>query len=355
MKTFLLALAALVLAWATPVAADTGLPMDKGLPVRVKAAIAYVEVSAFDENASTFKATVDIRLRWEDLRLRRPAAEANDPPRVLRGEAAQEEMKRIWIPDAVIANQVSEASPAEVGLRIFPDGRVEMLKRVDGEFSTPYDVLHFPFGQQELQVHLALRAETTSQTALAFDQDDLDFSRPGANARLDGWTLRFVNLVIEAEPGWYGASHAAVTASLGAVRDPGPIIASVFVPLLASLLIPLLAVWLNRVEDGAFQIETFELVNIIIGGLFAVIALNFTVNSVYEVLESGDNPINRLFALNYVTLAISLAVNVLLFRFRVVERAFGVYVQEQFYLFLVWAIPLLVLTTAASIILVALA
>ena len=40
---------------------------------------------------------------------------------------------------------------------------------------------------------------------------------------------------------------------------------------------------------------------------------------------------------------------------RVVERAFGRYVQEQFYLFLVWAIPLLVLTTAASIILVALA
>lgn len=97
--------------------------------------------------------------------------------------------------------------------------------------------------------------------------------------------------------------------------------------LLAWLLIPLLAIWLNRVEDGAFQIETFELVNIIIGGLFAVIALNFTVNSVYEVLESGDNPINRLFALNYVTLAVSLAVNLLLFRFRVVERAFGIYVQ----------------------------
>jgi hypothetical protein len=174
-------------------------------------------------------------------------------------------------------------------------------------------------------------------------------------AWLDGWGLRFVNLLAEPIPGWYGASHATVTASLEIVREPGPIVAAIFVPLLASLLIPLLAIWLNRVEDGVFQIETFELVNIIIGGLFAVIALNFTVNSVYQVLEGGDNPVNRLFALNYVTLAIGLAVNILLFRFRFVERAFGRYVQEQLYLYLVWAIPLLVLTTAASVILVALA
>ena len=58
----------------------------------------------------------------------------------------------------------------------------------------------------------------------------------------------------------------------------------------------------------------------IIGGLFAVIALNFTVNSVYQVLGSGDNPVSRLFALNYVALGVSLLVNVLLFRFGVVER-----------------------------------
>src|SRR5688572_21013674 len=130
--------------------------------------------------------------------------------------------------------------------------------------------------------------------------------------------------------------------------------ASIFLPLFASLLIPVLAIWLNRVEDGRFQIETFELTNILIGGLFAVIALNFTVNSVFQVLSSGDNPVNRLFALNYLTLGISLLVNVLLFRFQVVGRGLGQYVQEQFYLVLVWAIPLLALTMAASILLVAL-
>ena len=85
-----------------------------------------------------------------------------------------------------------------------------------------------------------------------------------------------------------------------------------------------------------------------------MIALNFTVNSAYQVLSSGD-PVNRLFTLNYTTLGISLLVNVLMFRFGVVERLFGRYVQEQLYFFLMWAVPLLVLTMASAVVLVAIA
>jgi Neurotransmitter-gated ion-channel ligand binding domain len=348
------ALALLAMAFAEQASAQASLPTGKGLPLLVKVAIAFVDISDFDENTGNFRATVDLRLRWDDLSLRQPQEEFRDPPRVYRGADALAEASRIWTPDSEIANQVGEASRSELGLRTFPDGRVELMRRVTGEFATAYDVGRFPFGAETLQVKLAMRNQTADQVMLEFEQDDLDFSRPAASAALDGWNLRFVDLKVEPLPGWYGASHSTMTASLEIIRKPGPIIAAIFIPLLASLLIPLLAIWLNRVEDGVFQIETFELVNIIIGGLFAVIALNFTVNSVYAVLQSADNPVNRLFALNYVTLAISLAVNILLFRFGVVERAFGRYVQEQFYLFLVWAIPLLVLTTAVSVILVAL-
>ena len=84
-----------------------------------------------------------------------------------------------------------------------------------------------------------------------------------------------------------------------------------------------------------------------------MIALNFTVNSAYEALGSVDNPVSRLFALNYTTLGIGLLVNVLLFRFGVVERWFGRYVQEQLCVFLSWAVPVLVLAGAGAIILVA--
>jgi hypothetical protein len=147
--------------------------------------------------------------------------------------------------------------------------------------------------------------------------------------------------------GWYGEDLSRVTGSLAMQRRAGNSAALIFIPLLASLLIPLLAIWMNRVEEGEFQIEAFELANVIVGGLFAVIALNFTLNAEYATLGSSDNTVRRLFALNYLALALSLLVNLTLFRFNLPLRWFGRYVQEQVFLFLSWR-PLLVLATAVA-------
>ena len=335
--------------------AQTSLPTDKGLPLRVKAAVAVVEIGSFSENTGTFKATVDVRLRWEDPRLRRPAEEANDQPRVYRGAEAQAQLTKLWVPRAELANQRGKATYAASGLRIYPDGRLELIRRTSAEFTTAFEVERFPFDRQKLRLEVAIRDLTTDAVVLEFDQDDLDFSRAAANATLDGWDLGLVTLRNEPFAGWNGASHARMLAYLEIARQSGPVAAAIFIPLFASLLIPLLGIWLNRSEDGQFQIETFEFVNLIVGGLFAVIALNFTINSMYQVLNTGDNPVTRLFTLNYATLGASLLVNILIFRFGVVERWFGRYVQEQLYLFLIWAIPLLVLTMASAVVLVALA
>jgi neurotransmitter-gated ion-channel len=340
-------------AFATAAQAQTSLPTGKGLPVLVKVAVAFVEIATFNENAATFKATVDVRLRWEDPRLRQPAYEATDPPKVYRAAEAQAQLAAIWVPGVEVVNQRGAVTYTAAGLRVYPDGRVELTTRTNGEFVTPFEVERFPFDRQKLQLELAIRGLTADAVTLQFEQDDLEYSRPAANARLDGWNLGLVSLRSEPLTGWYGASHARVLASLEVARQSGPIAAAIFIPLFASLLIPLLGIWLNRVEDGQFQIETFEFVNLIVGGLFAVIALNFTVNSLYQFLASGENPVHWLFALNYITLGVSLLINVLIFRFGVVERLLGRYVQEQLYLFLIWAIPVLVLTTASAVILVA--
>jgi hypothetical protein len=332
-----------------------GLPTGKGLPVQIKVGVAFLSIDSFSENTGTFKATVDLRLRWVDTRLRKPAAEANGPPKVLRGAEAQAQLDELWVPKVDVVNQRGDSSYAALGLRLYPDGQVEMTRRISGEFATPVDVGSFPFDHQDLRIELAVREQTADIVALEYEQDDLDFSRPSRNASLDGWEIGTVELSSVPLPGWYGATHSSVVASLEVTRVPAPIIASIFIPLFASMLIPLLGIWLNRIDDGLFQIETFELVNLIVGGLFAVIALNFTVNSTYQLLGSGDNPVSRLFALNYVALGIGLMINMVLFRFNVVGRWLGRYVQEQFYLFLTWAVPLLMLITAASVILVAMA
>lgn len=331
------------------------MPMEKGTPLVVKVAVAFVDVESFDENAGTFKATVDVRLRWEVPSLKRPAEEQNDPPKIFRGDDAKTQLANLWVPAVEIVNQKGDPSYTNLGLRIFPSGNVEMIKRITAEFGTPYEVTRFPFDRQKLQIEPAIRNQTADQVVLQFDQDDLDFSQVSEDAALNGWNLKTVALSSMPIKGWYGAMHTHAIAALTIARLPGSVLASIFIPLFASLLIPLLAIWLNHMEDGQFKIETFELVNLIIGGLFAVIALNFTVNQAYEVLSSGDNPVNRLFALNYVTLGLSLMVNVLFYRFNVVEKMFGRWVQEQTYTFLTWAIPVLVLTMASAIVLVAVA
>jgi hypothetical protein len=154
----------------------------------------------------------------------------------------------------------------------------------------------------------------------------------------------------ELAPGWNGEQHSRVWASLAVTRNPSGSIAPIFIPLFASLLIPFLSLWLNRVEDAELQVDAFELTNIIIGGLFALIALNFTVNAEYSTLAAGQNTVKWLFGLNYFALALALLINVLLFRFQVVRRWFGKYVQEQVFLYLLWAVPVLVLGTAAAVV-----
>jgi len=331
------------------------MPMEKGTPLIVKAAVNYVEIESFDENAGTFKGTVDVRLRWEVPSLRQPADAQTDPPKVFRGDEAKAQLANVWVPQIDIVNEKGDPSYTNIGLRIFPNGNVEMIRRITGEFATPYEVTRFPFDRQVLRIEPAIRNQTTDMVVLQFDQNDLDFSYANPDASLAGWTLKTVALTAEPMKGWYGAMHTRVVAALTIQRLPGAVLASIFIPLFASLLIPLLAIWLNHMEDGVFAIETFELVNLIIGGLFAVIALNFTVNQAYAVLSTGDNPVNRLFALNYTALFLALLINVLFYRFNVVEKLFGRWVQEQVYLFLTWAIPLLVFTMAGSIVLVALA
>jgi hypothetical protein len=345
---------------APPAAANeadalTGIPLGRGLPVVVRVGVAFIDVSAIDENEGTFTATIDLRLRWNDPRLGFPAADAPGGFHELRGPAVEARLGEIWSPDARLANRVGDATNEVKGLRVSPNGDVELMLRTTGQFRTDFDVERFPFDRQQLGIQLLSQRDSDDLVTLDYRQDDLDFSAVGEGLTLPGWTPGLVNIRRDPLVGWHGESHARVWFSLEMGRVAGRTAAAIFIPLFASLLIPLLAMWLNRFEDGEFKIEAFELTNVVIGGLFAVIALNFTVNSEYRQLGAGDNTVARLFTLNYVTLAASLGVNIALFRFNVVARLFGRPVQGEVFAWLLWAVPLLALGTALAFVFVALA
>ncbi len=332
---------------------ETGVPLDKGLPVEIQLGIAFVDISGFDENKGQFTATIDVRARWDDLRLANPSAPVGAPPQTVIGDAAREKMKSIWVPPLVISNADGEPSQSDYGLRIYPTGRVELMHRVTGNFAVEMDLNRFPFDRQALPVQVRVKDYPVTQVALRITQPDIEFSRPSQGVEIQDWTIGLVDMRTEAAKGWYNTSEAQVVAALDIQRKPGLIVASIFIPLTASLLIPLLALWLNKTEDGIFQVDTFELVNIIIGGLFAVIALNFTVYSSFTALSVGDNTVNRLFALNYLTLAVALVVNITFSRFNIVERMCGRYVQEQAYAVIMWMLPLIVAVMVAAFMLTA--
>lgn len=332
---------ALVAALAAP-----GLPTGEGLPIRVKAAVNFVDVISLNESAHTFKATIDVRLRWRDERLVFRASDAPVGFREVNDAAVTAMLADVWAPDIAVINQQGDATNTHVGLRWFPDGRLELMRRSTGEFSIAIDAHKFPFDYQDLVIDLGSLREPASRVALVFDQDDLTMSQVSRRETLEGWTIGAVDVRRVSENGWYGATQSHVRASLRLARDPRNTVGPIFVPILAGVLIPFLALWLNKAVDHGFKIEAFELANVLIGGLFALIALNFTVNSAYTNL-AGDNPISRLFAINFILLGIGLVINLAMFRYNLIHRLFGKHVHYEAFAAVLWLLPVLTIIAVA--------
>jgi hypothetical protein len=330
------------------------LPLGSGLPVIIRTGLRFEEIADINENERSCTATVDLRLRWTDTRLAYPK-EDGALYQNFNDAGAETRMAAMWVPRVELANTIGTPSFRSVSLRIYPDGRVELMQRTTSKFATTFHPQRFPFDQQVLGIEIVVRGEDQDRVALDYRQDDLTFSAAAPNWNLDRWKLGLTNIRREPLPGLYGALHSRLRVELHIRRQFTMAMAPIFIPLFASLLIPLMAIYMNKMEDGEFQIDAFELCNIVIGGLFAVIALNFTVNSAYPMLGDADNTVTRLFGLNYLGLAAALAIIITLFRFNLVQRAFGKYVQEQLYHCIVWAGPLLVLATAIALLLVAMA
>ena len=328
-------------------------PRGKGLPVVVRAALSFASVDAFDDSKGSFEATTDLRTRWNDSRLQFPAASAARGYREFRGAAAEAELARIWTPPLRMANRIGEPTLSERRLRIFPDGKVEVLARTSAAYKAEVDVTQFPFDRQALRIDIVVRGETLDAVDLDFTSDDVDFSKVDDKATLGGWTLGLVNLDRAAISGWDGENYASLSASLGVRRLAAGAIATVFIPLFASLLIPFLATWMNRANGGSFEVDAFELANVVIGGLFAVIALSFAISAAYPVVAAGDNTVTRLIGLNYVALAVGLFIIVVFYRYALPARWFGPYLQEQAFRFMIWAFPFLFICTGLAFLLMA--
>lgn len=335
------------------VAVGKGLPIGKGLPVEVHAAVFFLQVKSFDDTRGEVDCTTDLRLRWTDLRHAFPPSQSFRGYKEWRGKAAEKKLATMWQPQVDVTNRLESGSYVGRRLRIFSDGRIETITRQTGKHSVEVDASRFPFDRQYLALDMLVREETTDEVLLRFDFDDVEWSRAASDAKLDGWTMGLVDLDAAIVPGWNGDRYARVTAALIIDRDPSTGLAPIFIPLVASLLIPLLAIWMNKATDDGYEVEAFELANMGIGGLFSVIALSFAIYTSYGMVAGRDNTVTRLFGLNYATLAISLAIVVMFFRYNLARRWFGKYVHMEVFKLISWALPVLTLGTSLAFVLAA--
>lgn len=334
-------------------AAAKTLPTGKGLPVQVNVAVAFVDLKGFDDSKGEFECTTDLRLRWTDPRLEYPRADAFRGYKEFRGKDAEEQLGKMWGPTIEVVNRTEASAYVGRRVRIFADGTVELLTRTTAKHKVRVDPEKFPFDRQQLTLELLVREESADEVLFRMDRDDIEFSRVTGDTQLEGWQAGLVNLRGDAVAGWGGDRYSRVVVALSAERLPSSSLAPIFIPLVASLLIPLLAIWMNRATDDGFEVEAFELANMGIGGLFSVIALSFAIYSSYAFLGNSDNTVTRLFGLNYVSLALALAIVVLFFQYNVLLRLFGPYVQKEAFKYLTWALPVLSLATSIAFLCVA--
>src|SRR5687767_7125966 len=76
----------------------TSLPLGKGLPVLVRTGLYFQGITDFDDNQGLFTGTVDMRLRWDDSRLRYAAETTPRGFQEFRGPKADQKVKEIWVP-----------------------------------------------------------------------------------------------------------------------------------------------------------------------------------------------------------------------------------------------------------------
>ena len=83
----------------------TTLPTGTGLPVTVRVAVYFVDLSAIRDVDNAFAATIDVRVLWTDLRLKYPPVEAASGFKEYRGAGVSARLGEIWSPDVSLANQ----------------------------------------------------------------------------------------------------------------------------------------------------------------------------------------------------------------------------------------------------------
>lgn len=156
---FMLALALILLAVVTNVAAENGEcsvpkeltikpPKVDGKPVKVSIGIFLLDLIEIDEIKQSFKVDYTVDIRWHDPRL-----SENSLGKSLVGCALA--IEDIWDPKIQALNPRDFSKIFLKDISVNEDGIVDYYLRIQTTYSSSFNLLEFPFDHQKLKMHLA--------------------------------------------------------------------------------------------------------------------------------------------------------------------------------------------------------
>jgi hypothetical protein len=133
-------------------------PNPEGQPTEVTVGLYLIDLRAINDSEQSFLADIFFSVTWKDPRL---VSDTGLAPLV----GCRIELDEIWNPRLIFVNEGSVKRLLDKKVTVGPDGTVEYVQRLQGEFTTPLDLRDFPFDKHELSLEVIARGYLPEQVA----------------------------------------------------------------------------------------------------------------------------------------------------------------------------------------------
>jgi len=232
-------------------------PDHDGKPVQVEVGIFIIDVIDVDEVTESFEADFLLNLKWQDPRL----------SEVAFGFSLEDyklSLSDIWHPSIHPINRRGLTREQVRDVDIDPEGTVRFSERIYGEFSSPLDLVEFPFDDQQLKIQLA---------SFEYGPEDVifivDSAKTGRSDEilLGGWDIikNASNVDVNPMSGVVGA-HTRIVHTIVISRHVGYYVWKFIVPLCLIILMAWSVFWLDP------KIYVVSQIGVATASVFALIA-----------------------------------------------------------------------------------
>lgn len=266
-------------------------PLDGGLPVRVKPAVRVDQITEISEKDSLFKAALTLTYTWHDRRLAFDGRAAGRDRYEFINESARSKAATIWVPKVSIINSIDIPKSLGMILVIRDNGTVQLTEKLIASLEATYILTDFPFDRQRLSVRLA-SSEFNRETVLLREPEVI----PNTALTIKGW--RFLrttgdtgeSLSITGRP----MSNFILTVDVK--RNGAVAVTQIFLPYLAIIFMPLICLY-NVGASSPTQLFT---------ALLALLTLNFKVVLEQPMIVTIGNSVVDAMWMGYCYIGISL-------------------------------------------------